>query len=99
MKFIPYRFRPSLGFLLLVVVSVATVLFFGWGLREPPLDIVWRVQHGLRQGPAVELTAAERVALERALASHPELRLAIDDEGRAVRGEAAAAEGDEEGGE
>ncbi len=99
MKLIPYRFRPSFGFLLLIVVSVATVLFFAWGLQEPDLDIVWRVQHGLRQGPFVELTGSERAAVERALVDHPELRLAIDSEGRAVRSRVASDEGEQEGGE
>jgi hypothetical protein len=99
MKFIPYRFRPSLGFLLLILVSVATVIFFAWGLQEPDLDIVWRVQHGLRQGPSVELNESDRAALERALVSHPELRLAIDGEGRAVRSRVVRDEDDQEGGE
>ena len=99
MKFIPYRFRPSLGFLLLIVVSVATVIFFAWGLQEPDLDIVWRVQHGLRQGPSVELTGSEQAALERALVKYPELRLAIDADGRAVRSQVVRAEDSQEGGE
>lgn len=99
MRFLPYRFRPSLGFLLLLVVSVSTVVFFAWGLQEPDLDIVWRIQHGLRQGPAVELTAAESAAFQRALASHPELGLALDEEGRAVRAGADGAGNVEEGGE
>ncbi len=97
MKFIPYRFRPSLGFLLLIVVAIATTVFFAWGLQEPDLDVAWRVEHRLQKGAALELTADERAALERALAGHPELGLAIDDEGRAVLVEANDDDDDEEG--
>lgn len=98
MKMIPYRYRPSLGFVLLIAIVVATVTFFVWALQEPDLDVAWRVDHRLRGETALELSADERAALERAIARHPDLGLAIDEAGRAVEA-AAADDGDEEEGE
>ncbi len=112
MKWIPYRYRPSFGFLLVVFSLLALGLFFRWGLSEPDLDKVWRIQHRLRQGEAVVVTGGERNAVERCLLRHPELELAVEADGRVVRvdridatvepGEDPEDEGeeaDEEGGE
>jgi hypothetical protein len=90
MKLIPYRFRPSLGFLWLLAVAIGSVWFVIWGLQEPDLDVVWRVQESRRQGQPISLSAGEQAALERAASRHPELAPLVDQQNSAVSG------GDEE---
>jgi hypothetical protein len=82
---IPYRYRPSIGFLLLVFIWLAVATFFWWGSREPDLDKVWRIEHRLKQQQsAIEVSAEERAALELTLERHPNSRILLNDEGKAM---------------
>jgi len=82
---LPYRLRPGPGFVVLVTAWVLVALFLLWGFATPDLDVVWSIRHGLRFEESVALSDEERAALERSLERHPELRLAITPDGRAVR--------------
>jgi hypothetical protein len=72
----PYRFRPSAGFLLLGVVALTSIAFFAWGLATPPLDRLRRLQAELESGERGPLHAAERSLIERSLRDYPELAAA-----------------------
>jgi len=85
MRFIPYKYRPSFGFIVVVACLVLTAAFFVWGSARPDLDLAWEVTHRLRQGETVQLTPDEQAALRRAVEKHPELRLGISPDGFAVR--------------
>ena len=70
---VPYRVRPSAGFVLLVAVVVATVGFFTWGLRRPRLEEVWRLDIELGLGTRPPLSGSEMRRLQETLVDHPEL--------------------------
>ena len=70
---IPYRWRPSLGFVWLVTVAVAGVGFLAWGLRTPVLEEVWQMDIELRIGERPPLGRGELRRLRSALRAHPEL--------------------------
>ena len=82
---IPYRYRPSVGFMMLVFFWLAVAAFFWWGSREPELDKVWRIEHRLKQQQvAVEVNEEERAALLLTLERHPDSRIRLNAEGKAV---------------
>ncbi len=70
---IPYRWRPSLGFIWLATVAVACVLFLGWGFRIPVLEEIWRMDIELRIGERPPLGRGELARLRSSLWAHPEL--------------------------
>jgi hypothetical protein len=80
---IPYRARPSLGFVLSVIVAVTTVAFFAWGLATPPLDELRRLHIELETGERGPLQVRERTLIEKSLQRYPDLAAAWLD-GRAV---------------
>lgn len=77
MRFIPYKYRPSLGFMLLVTSWILVAAFLVWGSRTPDLDVAWKVRHQIRVEGSVALTDDEAAALRRVLNAHPEIRLEI----------------------
>jgi hypothetical protein len=68
-----YRYRPSLGFLLVCLVYIAGVTFIVWGFLQPDLDRVWFLKHELRIGVRGELSAEDIDVLLRSMAAHPDL--------------------------
>lgn len=82
---IPYKYRPSFGFILLVFIWIFVAVFFLWGYSEPDLDVAWRVLHRLKGQEAVTVSADEAAAVRRAAVEHPELRLEMTPEGKAFR--------------
>lgn len=94
---IPYRYRPTLGFVMLVLSWAFVVAFFWWGAQRPDLDVVWELYDRLQAGESVSLCPEERDALERTLSRHPELGMRITAEGRAEL--TATADDEGEGGD
>jgi len=94
---IPYRYRPTLGFIVLVLSWALVATFFWWGTQRPDLDVVWEVSDHLQSGDRRVLTPDERSALERTLQRHPQLGLRITDDGCAEL--TAPAEDEGEGGD
>jgi len=70
---IPYRLRPSFGFLYLVLVLAGALAFFGWGLAQPKLDRVAEMLSLLQTGHRDPLSADERALLQDILLRYPEL--------------------------
>jgi hypothetical protein len=70
---IPYRYRPTLGFLLVCAVYTGCVLFLAWGASPPDLDRVWFLEKELRTGVRTELSEGDLAAIFRSLERHPEL--------------------------
>ena len=70
---IPYRYRPTLGFLLVCVVYTCCILFLRWGAHSPDLDRVWFLDKELRTGVRTELTDEDLGALFRSMERHPGL--------------------------
>jgi hypothetical protein len=70
---LPYRTRPGLGFVFLVVALVVSTTFFAWGWRTPPLERIWQMQLELVLGDRNILTSAERRLLQDTLSSYPDL--------------------------
>ena len=68
---LPYRARPGIGFAILVVVVMASSVFFSWGLSRPPLDRVWHMQLELLLGTRPVLANDERRLLQDTLTQHP----------------------------
>jgi hypothetical protein len=69
-------FRPGPGFLVAVALLGGCAGFLAWGLAEPELERVWRLQVGLSSGDQVALSGEERRLLARALRRHPALATA-----------------------
>ena len=65
--------KPSIGFLLVVAVYTAALLFGLWGLQRPDLDHLWFLKHELRVGRRQILDPDDVKVLFRALDRHPEL--------------------------
>jgi hypothetical protein len=56
---------------MLVVVVVASILFFGWGWHRPPLDRVWQIQLELLLGTRQALASDERRLIQDTLTRYP----------------------------
>ncbi len=91
---IPYRYRPTLGFVVLALSWLLVAAFFLWGAQRPDLDVVWGIYDRLQVGDSVQLTREELGALQRTLARHPELGMRITQDGRAELTAAVDDEGD-----
>jgi hypothetical protein len=94
---IPYRYRPTLGFVVLVLSWALVAAFLWWGAQRPDLDVVWETCDYLRPGECRVLDADERAALERTLQRHPELGIRITEDGCAEL--TGTAEDEAEGGD
>ena len=70
---LPYRARPGWGFALFVAVALSSAVFIGWGLRTPPLDLVWQMQLELVLGERKSLADAEFELLQDTLERYPDL--------------------------
>jgi hypothetical protein len=70
---IPYRRRPSPGFVLVITVYLLIAAVLGWASSTPPLETVWRLDLELSLGARPPLTDGERALLQRSLAAHPDL--------------------------
>ncbi len=70
---LPYRARPGWGFALLVAVVLSSAVFIGWGLRTPPLDLVWQMQLELLLGERESLAETEFELLQDTLERYPDL--------------------------
>ena len=68
---LPYRARPGMGFIILTIAMMATVIFFGWGWSRPALDRVWQIQLELLLGTRQALASDERRLLQDTLARYP----------------------------
>jgi hypothetical protein len=68
-----YRMRPGAGFVLLVLVTLGSAVFFAWGARRPPLDEVWQLGLELRLGRGGPLDDRELALFQRELCDHPGL--------------------------
>ena len=68
---VPYRKKPSAGFVFLIAVAVATASFFAWGLGRPRLEEVWRLDIELGLGKRPPLSHAEMERLQTVLVDHP----------------------------
>ena len=60
-----------MGFIILTVAMVATVIFFGWGWSRPALDRVWQMQVELLLGTRQALASDERRLLQDTMARYP----------------------------
>jgi hypothetical protein len=65
--------KPSIGFLLVVAVYSAALLFGLWGIHRPDLDHLWFLKHELRVGRHRLLDPSDVKVLFRALDRHPGL--------------------------
>jgi hypothetical protein len=70
---LPYHLRPGAGFVVWVLTLAGALAFFGWGVRTPPLERLWRLQLELSHGARPPLSPAEFSLLDGALQRHPEL--------------------------
>jgi hypothetical protein len=70
---IPYRYRPSPGFLLVCSVYAAVASFFLWGFSRPDLDRIWFIEHELEVGRTSNVDRSDLKLLVRAFSEHPEL--------------------------
>jgi hypothetical protein len=68
---IPYRRKPSVGFVYLLLVVIATAAFFTWGLARPRLEEAWRLDIELGLGKRPPLSKAEMGRLQATLVAHP----------------------------
>ncbi len=68
-----YRAKPGGGFVWLIVAALASVVFFGWGLRTPPLERVWQMQLELMLGSRGALSRDEVGLLRQTLERNPGL--------------------------
>jgi hypothetical protein len=68
---IPYRKRPSPGFVYLVLVAVGATAFFAWGLQRPRLEDAWRLDIELSLGRRPSLSRGELNRLQETLVAHP----------------------------
>ena len=73
MRPVPYRARPSLGFLLGVMIVLGVGSFIAWGIQTPDLDVIWRLSHELKLGRRPPLTHREREILQAGLIRFPAL--------------------------
>lgn len=97
---LPYRYRPSAGFLFLVASGIAVILFLAWGFAQPDLDRAWWGAARLEREPQAALTEDEAAALKRSLERYPDLAGNLGPDGRAVAppaGAEAAVDRDEGG--
>jgi len=97
---LPYRYRPSPGFLFLVICAVGAILFLAWGFSTPDLDRAWWGITRIEAGEASELTPEEADALGRLRERYPELAATVGPDGRVIErlgAEDAPADGDGDG--
>ena len=66
-------FRPSVGFVGVVVIYAAALGLIVWGLRTPLLEDVWVLEHELKAGLRNEITPSERDMLARSFERYPGL--------------------------
>lgn len=78
---IPYRFRPSMGFVLLCLAFGITIKFFVWGLKPPLLDRVWKGDLALRTGKIVSMPDSLKEDLASAFKQHNDLATGLLDGG------------------
>jgi hypothetical protein len=64
---------PGAGFVALVGAVGMGLAFFGWGVRKPPLEEVWRMQTELELGTRGALSDRELRLFQDVLQRHPEL--------------------------
>jgi hypothetical protein len=81
-KTIPYRYRPSPGFVFLVAVAALLGLFFWWALSPPDLVTSWGAVTRVEADPGQALSAEDRAALENVRRLYPELSTKIGPEGK-----------------
>lgn len=68
-----YRIRPGMGLILLLISAIASLTFFVWGLRTPPLEQVWQMQLELKLGSRKALSDDELRLLQDILVRYPTL--------------------------
>jgi hypothetical protein len=68
---------PSVGFVAIVVIHLAAVVFLVWGFMTPRLDRVWQLHHELKIGDIAKLKSDDQVLLEGALRDYPTLAKAL----------------------
>ncbi len=66
-----------MGFVWLCAVAAFTAGFFVWGSREPRLDRVWKILHGLKIGRIQSLDPADLGLLRDELSRFPDLGPAL----------------------
>lgn len=69
--------RPSIGFVLFVLIHVAAVGFLVWGFSTPRLDRIWTLHHQLKIGDVSKLDNEAQTLLEGTLIDHPTLARAL----------------------
>ncbi len=69
---LPYRVRPGAGFVVVVIVVLASAGFLAFGARTPVLDEVWKMQIELETGTRGPLDDAEFDAFQDTLLRYPE---------------------------
>jgi hypothetical protein len=70
---VPYRARPGLGFVIVVLGALGALGFSLWGLATPPLESAWRLQIELMVGRREPLRKDELRLLQRMLVKEDKL--------------------------
>jgi hypothetical protein len=68
-----YYVRPGAGLVVLVAALILASALLAWGLRQVPLDEVWRIQAELELGTRGVLSDRELALFEDVLRRHPQL--------------------------
>ncbi len=73
----PSAVRPGAGLVILSLSLLGSLAFFGWGLRTPPLDDVWRIQIEIGLGQGGGMSDRDFQLLQRTLRRYPDLAASL----------------------